>query len=227
MFTATPEAITLVVFCRRPALGSGKRRLAIELGEVATLMISELLLATTLEDVAAWPGRRVIAPAEPGDELWARSLPIPLDDVVPQSDGNLGVRLGDVDRVLRGRGHTHLLYIGSDAPVLAAADYRAACHALTTHDVVLGPALDGGVTCLGTRQPWPELASLPWSSTELHATLQSLCERAGLTVRNLPPSYDVDVPADLARLCADLVGDARPARLALYRALRSLGYCFP
>jgi glycosyltransferase A (GT-A) superfamily protein (DUF2064 family) len=147
-----------------------------------------------------------------------------LDDVVPQASGNLGVRLAGVDRVLRGRGHTHLLYIGSDAPVLALADYQAASHALTTHDVVLGPALDGGVTCLGSRQVWPDLEGLPWSSAELHATLQSLCERAGLTVQNLPPRYDVDVPADLTRLCADLAADVRPGRLALYRALRSLGY---
>lgn len=224
MLPATSELITLVVFCRRPALGAGKRRLASGIGEATALKISELLLVTTLEDLAAWPGRRVVAPAESDDEHWARSLPVPLDDVVPQPPGNLGVRLVGVDRVLRDRGHTHLLYIGSDAPVLGVADYRAASQALTTHDVVLGPALDGGVTCLGSRQEWPDLASLPWSSAELHATLQSLCEQAGLTVRNLPPRYDVDVPADLTRLCADLATDVRPGRLALYRALRSLGY---
>ena len=225
MLQVTAEAITLVVFCRRPAPGSGKRRLAGELGESTTLSISELLLATTLEDLAAWPGRRVIAPAEPDDEHWARSLPVTLDDVVAQPAGNLGIRLAGVDRVLRDRGHGPLLYIGSDAPVLAAADYRAACHALTAHDVVLGPALDGGVTFLGSRSAWPNLENLPWSGTELHATLQSLCERAGLTVHNLRPRYDVDVPADLGRLCADLASDDRPARLALYQAVRSLGYC--
>ena len=224
MSKAASGAITLVVFCRRPALGSGKRRLARELGDPATLTISELLLATTLEDVAAWPGRRVIAPAEPGDASWARSLPVPLDDVVPQRNGNLGVRLAGVDRVLRGRGHTRFLYIGSDSPVLGPADYRAARQALATHDVVLGPALDGGVTCLGSRQPWPELASLPWGGEELHAALHAMCARGGLTVQNLAPRYDVDVPADLRRLCSDLAGDARPARRALYRALRSLGY---
>jgi hypothetical protein len=227
MLKAASEAMTLVVFCRRPALGSGKRRLARELGDPATLTISELLLGTTLEDLAAWPGRRVIAPAEPGDESWARSLPVPLDDVVPQPSGNLGVRLAGVDRVLRDRGHTRLLYIGSDAPVLGPADYLAACHALTTHDVVLGPALDGGVTCLGSRLAWPELARLPWGGEELHAALQAICARGGLTVQNLPPRYDVDVPADLRRLCSDLAGDARPARLALYRELRSLGYSGP
>lgn len=225
MNQAPPEAITLVAFCRRPAPGVGKRRLATELGEAATLTISQLLLATTLEDLAAWPGLRVVAPAERADEAWARSLPVRLDDVVAQPDGNLGARLGAVDRVLRERGHKQLIYIGSDAPVLAAADYRAAAGALATHDVVLGPALDGGVTYMGSRRAWPDLTALPWSGERLHAALQACCEAGGLTVRNLGTRYDVDVADDLRRLGADLAADARPARRALYRALASLGYC--
>jgi glycosyltransferase A (GT-A) superfamily protein (DUF2064 family) len=217
-------SMTLVVFCRRPAPGIGKRRLARELGETVTLTLSELLLATALEDLTEWPGPKVLAPSEPQDVDWARALPVFADDVVAQPDGNLGVRLAGVDRVLRARGHTHILYIGSDAPVLGPADYRRARAALAAFDVVLGPALDGGVTCLGSRNQWPELAHLPWSGTELHAALQNVCESAGQTVENLPPRYDVDVPADLRRLCTDLVADVRPARRALYRTLRSLGY---
>ena len=217
--------MTLVVFCRRPAPGIGKRRLARELGETVTLTLSELLLATALEDLADWPGRKVLSPSETLDVDWARALPLFADDVVAQPAGNLGVRLAGVDRALRERGHTHVLYIGSDAPVLGPADYLGAREALTTFDVVLGPALDGGVTCLGSGQAWPELAHLPWSGTALHAALESVCERAGHTVRNLPPRYDVDVPADLRRLCTDLTADARPARRALYRTLCSLGYC--
>ncbi len=219
------NAVTLVVFCRRPVPGIGKRRLARELGETATLMISELLLATTLEDAATWPGGRIIAPAEPGDEDWARSLPLAFDEVVQQPNGNLGDRLASIDQALRRRGHTRLLYIGSDAPVLGPADYQAARASLTTHDVVLGPALDGGVTCLGSRQPWPSLTNLPWSSELVHDALRSVFPQSGMTVHNLEPRYDIDVPADLGRLCADLVTDSRPARRALYQALRSLGYC--
>ncbi len=224
MIKAPAGPVTLVAFCRRPAPGVGKRRLVAELGEAATLAISQLLLATTLEDLAAWEGPRVLSPAEAGDESWARSLPVALDDVVPQPAGNLGERLGAVDRVLRDRGHARLLYIGSDAPVLAPADYSRAAAALATHDVVLGPALDGGVTCMGSRCPWPDLAGLPWSGDRLHAALQASCDSAGLTVCNLEPRYDVDVPADLHRLAADLAADARPGRRALYRALASLGY---
>ena len=224
--TPDPTApVTLVAFCRRPAPGVGKRRLASALGEAATFTICQALLATTLEDLAAWPGPRVVSPADPADAAWARALPVHLVDVVPQPDGNLGERLGTVDRLLRRRGHARILYIGSDAPVLATADYEQAARALSTHDVVLAPARDGGVTCMGSRGAWPDLAALPWSGDRLHAALQSLCESAGLTVHNLAPGYDVDVPADLQRLCIDLADDARPARRALYRALGSLGYC--
>ncbi|MBL8200232.1 MAG: DUF2064 domain-containing protein [Chromatiales bacterium] len=225
MIPAPSEPVTLVAFCRRPAPGVGKRRLARDLGEADTLAISQLLLATTLEDLAAWPGPRVLAPAEPADESWARSLPVALDDVVAQPAGNLGERLGAVDRALRQRGHGRLLFIGSDAPVLAATDYVDAASAFASHDVVLGPALDGGVTCMGSRRAWPDLAALPWSGAHLHAALQACCESAGLTVHNLATRYDVDVPGDLQRLCVDLAADTRPARRALYRALATLGYC--
>ena len=96
--------------------------------------------------------------------------------------------------------------------------------ALVIAYVVLGPALDGGVTCMGSRRAWPDLNRLPWSGEQLHRALQASCESAGLTVRNLAPRYDVDVPGDLRRLCRDLATDARPARRALYRVLASLGY---
>lgn len=225
MPNADSNAVTLVLFCRRPGRGSGKRRLARELGESTALAISEHLLATALEDAAAWPGSRIIAPSEPADAEWARALPVAFDRILPQHGVGLGERLSGVDRELRAEGHARILYIGSDAPVLEQADYDEARQSLATHDVVLGPALDGGVTCLGSRRPWPSLAQLPWETGLLHDALKSACERSGLSVQNIRLRYDIDVSADLRRLCADLATDWRPARRALYQSLCSLGYC--
>lgn len=216
---------TLVLVCRRPSPGDGKRRLARDLGEDATFMLCELMLAAALEDLAAWPGRTVVAPAAAPDATWARSLHDGRCSVVPQPAGNLGTRLGAIDRQLRAQGHAALLYFGSDAPALLPADYVAARQALSRSTVVLGPALDGGVTCMGSRRDWPPLEELPWSTGDLHAALQSECERAGFKVENIATRYDIDVVTDLPRLAADLRADDRPARRALYRALASLGYC--
>ncbi len=57
-------ATTLVIFCRRPALGVGKRRMAVDLGDPATLELAGHLLAAALEDAASWPDEVVLALAD-------------------------------------------------------------------------------------------------------------------------------------------------------------------
>jgi len=206
---------TLVVFCRRPTLGIGKQRIADKLGAPAGLALAEHLLDTTLEDVREWSGPVVLAPADLRDADWAAGLlPSPCE-IIPQPDGNLGDRINAVDQRARSADHTHIIYIGSDAPVLDVNYYAAAVAALETHDVVLGPAHDGGVTLMGARQAWPALDSLPWSSSKLGAALELTCMNAGLTVYNLDARYDIDLVTDLSKLFDDLETDPRPARQRL------------
>ncbi len=224
MSYARHKATILVIFCRRPAIGIGKQRLASQIGAVPAADIATLLLATTLEDAVSWPGPVVLAPAEAADSAWAATLLKRSLSVIPQPAGNLGERLQTVDRTVRAGQAEAVIYIGSDAPVLTESDYSAARMALLRHDVVLAPALDGGVTLMGARCPWPELADLPWSSERLYASLNERCTTHGLRVASLTAGYDVDVAADLHRLCADLKTDRRPARQMLYRRLCSLGY---
>ena len=93
--------------------------------------------------------------------------------------------------------------------------------ALDHADVVLGPAEDGGVTLMGSRVPWPDLADLPWSTARLGADLERRCQRHHLTVKKLPTHYDVDATGVLPRLCGDLAADSRPARRALRQWLQA------
>ncbi|MDP6436683.1 MAG: TIGR04283 family arsenosugar biosynthesis glycosyltransferase [Gammaproteobacteria bacterium] len=215
MIFASDSSI-LVVFCRRPTLGTGKQRIAAELGQQAALELSELLLATTLEDARAWPDPVVIAPASIEDSDWARDL-VPAAHVIPQVDGNLGERLATVDHRIRGAGGRQLLYIGSDAPALKSAQLRAAAAALTNADCVFIPARDGGVTLMGAARPWPELADLPWGTAELGRALKRRCEEAGFTMAALAESFDIDTPRDLADAPRLLRNDARPARVKLLK----------
>ncbi len=206
---------TLVVFCRRPALGVGKRRLAVDLGDAATLELAEHLLAAALEDAAGWPGEVVLAPADGGDVEWAEGLLDRPCRVIPQPDGNLGQRIAEVDRAVRAGGVEQVVFIGSDAPLLRPDDLGAAREALDRFDVVLGPAEDGGVTLMGSRRPWPRLSELPWSTGELAAALGATCHDAGLTVTRVRGRADVDAVSDLSRLYCGLAGDERPARRGL------------
>ena len=207
-----------MVFCRRPRLGEGKRRLARTLGAPQALAIAQALLECALEDALAWPGALVIAPENPAEASWAHSL-LERARVQPQPPGNLGERLNAVDAAVRALGHEHVLFIGSDAPSLTVSDLCAAHTALHASDVVLIPARDGGVTLMGSRLPWPDLASLPWSEPTLGEALEECCRSHGRSVTRLPDSYDVDEPSDLLTARHALAADPRPARRRLHELL--------
>src|SRR5690606_9228558 len=91
--------------------------------------------------------------------------------------------------------------LGADVPGLPRARLEQARRALARHDAVLGPAADGGYVLLGLRACEPGLlAGLPWSTpSTLRATRARLRDR-GLSLAELPPSFDVDEAEDLERL---------------------------
>lgn len=212
----------LVLLCKRPALGHGKQRLAAHLGTAAALEIAERLLDCALEDLAQWPGQRVIAPDAPEHEDWAAAR-LPGGLCLPQPAGNLGERLNALDRTLRAADHPALIFLGSDAPALAEDDYRRVRTALDETETVLLAARDGGVVLMASRRPWPDLSDLPWSTPGLGEALAECCRRAGHAVRICGESFDVDEPADLLLARRALADDPRPARRRLLARLAGLG----
>lgn len=216
---------TLVLVCKRPAPGTGKQRLAVNLGVEVAQQIATALLACALEDACDWPGAVVIAPANAEDMEWARALSTQIASpvlIVPQVSGNLGQRLNALDQTLRAQGMEQLVFIGSDAPGLDTADYAAARAALQYADVVLVPALDGGVVLMASRCAWPDLSALPWSSCQLGAALMDICRVAGQSVKTLGRGYDVDEADDIVKLAGLLEQDQRPARRALLALVKSI-----
>ena len=208
----------VIVFCKRPHAGSGKQRLAASIGTDAAHSIAEALLACALEDVRDWPGRVVIAPASAADRDWAASLHADAD-VLVQTDGNLGQRLQHIDHCLLQQGCDQRIYIGTDAPLLSTETLRQAAQAVRDNDVVLQPALDGGVTLMATTAAWPDLHELPWSKSDLGLSLQAGCLVVGHNVFLLPASMDIDVLADLHQVRPALLDDPRPARQNLLQAI--------
>ncbi|MGC8517512.1 MAG: TIGR04282 family arsenosugar biosynthesis glycosyltransferase [Steroidobacteraceae bacterium] len=212
----------LVLFCRRPARGEGKRRLARQLGDEPAFAVAEALLQCALEDAAAWPGPVVLSPARSADAAWAAGLLEREVTVIPQSDGNLGERIAAVDGRVRSRGYGQVVFIGSDAPSLHPVQLAAAAAALGRAEVVLMPAADGGVTLMGSRTGWPDLAALPWSEAALGAALERVCRHSGRSVERLASSYDIDEAADCRLAIERLVDDRRSARRRLRELLCSL-----
>jgi hypothetical protein len=69
---------------------------------------------------------------------------------------------------------------------------------LAAHDVVLGPALDGGYYLIGLRKPSPELfAGIPWSTDRVLPLTQQKAAALGLHTALLPVRRDIDTIDDL------------------------------
>lgn len=213
---------TLVLLCKRPAFGYGKQRLAQEIGKKKALVIAQKLLACALEDLSCWPGKVVISPSRSSDCAWAAGLLNRPVQVVAQQQGNLGERINCLDSALKAAGNAQTIYIGSDAPILGWDDYQQVVTALQEYDIALCPALDGGVTMMANRPPWPNLRSLEWSTGHLGRQLENLCTKNSLAVHTIRARYDLDNYQQVGKLVEDLQYDLRDARQQLLQQLNQL-----
>ena len=121
-----------------------------------------------------------------------------------QAAGDLGAKLADAfDRAFKPRCE-RAAAIGTDSPGLPAEYIREGFERLKDHDLVLGPAQDGGYYLIGLRQKAvPELfEGISWSTPDVLAGTMKAAENLGLSVWLLPEYFDVDRPEDLKKIKA-------------------------
>jgi len=183
----------LVLFVRLPRLGTGKRRLARDIGALAALRFERLMLERSLRRLGRdrrWRLRLAVTPDRAARD-WR--------DATPQGPGDLGERMR---RALAACSPGPAVLIGSDIPGLTAAHIAEAFAVIGRHDVVFGSARDGGFWLVGCRHRPPRFGTVRWSSP--HALSDVLS--------NLPRSLSIGFAATL-----DDVDDG-----AAYRRLKEL-----
>jgi glycosyltransferase A (GT-A) superfamily protein (DUF2064 family) len=177
----------LVLLVRAPQWGVGKRRLARDIGDGAALRFERAMLGLLLRrlgDDRRWRLRLAVTPdrACRRARLWPQGIPISA-----QGTGDLGLRM---HRALARSPPGPAVLVGSDIPALAAHHIADAFRLLGKHDLVFGPAEDGGFWLVGARRS-PRLPPLfgpvRWSGS--HALGDVLC--------NLPPHVSVGFAASL------------------------------
>ena len=125
-----------------------------------------------------------------------------------QAAGDLGQRMRAAFAAAFAAGAGRVAIIGTDCPGLRPAHLTRAVALLLDHDVVLGPATDGGYYLLGLRVLRPELfAHKNWSTATVLAETLADFRRLGLRVALLPELRDVDTAADLAAWRAESGAD--------------------
>jgi rSAM/selenodomain-associated transferase 1 len=116
---------------------------------------------------------------------------------LPQGEGDLGRRLHSAVLQSFADGPARLVIVGSDCPWVTPEDIYEAWNELTDHDLVLGPARDGGYWLIGLNQPQPALFDdITWSSKLVFQQTVDRARGLGLKVHCLRALSDVDEEAD-------------------------------
>lgn len=205
------QTVAIGIFCKTPTPGLSKTRLSPPLRPDECAAISACFirdLTATIAKVAGEGmsvGYAVYTPL--GSESALRALLPPGFRLLPQCDGDFGVRLMTATRELL-QTHAGAIMVNADSPTLPASILSAAVGATRRGKaVVLSPALDGGYTLIGVSQMHQRLyEDIPWSTA---AVFDKTVERAAeidLPVVTVPGWYDVDDAASLAVLETELSG---------------------
>lgn len=187
-----PTTRRLIVFVRAPQYGVAKTRLAAEISPGAAWRAYQAMTAATLAALAPspyWTTHLAVTP-----ERFVRRSRFWPPSIVrsPQSAGDLGQRMAAALAQAVRRGPA--IIVGSDIPTITQAHIGAAFDLLGRHDVVLGPATDGGYWLAGLRRGLPDAAvrhlfdAVRWSSADALAD----------TVRNVPHGWRIGYAATLS-----------------------------
>jgi rSAM/selenodomain-associated transferase 1 len=198
----------LVVMARTPQVGRVKRRLAREIGAMAAARFYRALVCRQIRSLAndpRWTLWLFVTPdRDTAHPAWRSTRHVV---VRGQGQGDLGARMKRPFRLLP---PGPLVLVGSDIPPMRPHHIWRAFHLLGRHDLVFGPASDGGFWLVGARRSRPLPAKLfegvRWS------TAQTLAE----SLATIPSHVSVALADTL-----DDVDDAAGYRR--YRAAASFG----
>ena len=184
----------LLIFTKNPELGKCKTRLAKSIGDEAALSIYKHLLQHTARvsqqinsDKQVFYSKEIIQEDDFDSNLFQKKL---------QQGKDLGIRMSNAFAEAFQEGYQKVIIIGSDLYDLHSETIEEAFQNLDTHEVVIGPAKDGGYYLLGMKSFIPEIfQQKKWSTaTVLQDTLADLKSKK---VTLLATKNDIDTFEDI------------------------------
>ena len=184
------------IFCKAPVIGQVKTRLEPALGARGACELHKHMLTGVINEfsVAHNSVEFWISPDKNHSFFHSYRLP-----KFQQPSGNLGASMHAALTSGLTR-HESVILLGTDLPLIDLSYIEIAVNQLKEHDVVLGPAEDGGYGLVGVRTSLPTMfAGIDWGSDRV---LSQSCDRLNVEGSNfhlLPLIWDVDRPEDLPR----------------------------
>ncbi len=195
----------LIVFAKVPRPGEVKTRLTPVLTPSEAAQLYEAFLRDALRLYAELEVhvRLYLAPPLPDEPLFQGDGP---DATFAQEGEGLGERMKNAFRATFDDDYDQACIVGTDHPTLPLPFVRQSFAALEApRSVCIGPSEDGGFYLLGMNAFYPQL--FEGMSYSHDSVFTNTLARVGTTDARLtvvPRWYDVDTPAMLERMVADL-----------------------
>lgn len=193
----------ILLFIKAPVRGQVKSRLAAMIGEEAAFELYQCFVLDIIDTVkkAGHPFRICFYPPDAGQAVtswlgghWR---------FMPQEGRDLGQRMENAFARCFSEGFERAVLIGSDLPDLTPSLLQEAMSSLAKHDVVIGPASDGGYYLIGfhKRSLLPRLFhGIPWGTETVFRETMTILQDSSLAVHRAPQWNDVDTAEDLKAL---------------------------
>jgi len=192
---------SLLVFARYPTPGRVKTRIASRIGDAAAARLYDAFVRDLVGRLAGarFDVRWAVEPPDPG---FAERFGVRAEACFEQRGLDLGARMhaAFVDHLEGAGAQDRCVLIGSDAPHLSVARIDEAFARLSSADVVLGPAPDGGYYLIAMRRPHDVFSGMTWSVDSVREETEKRAAAQGLAVALLDPEFDVDEWEDVQRL---------------------------
>lgn len=195
----TVQTTRLVIFLRYPAIGEVKTRLIPALGDTDAAHLYRRLAEHMIQRTAVLKDEMEIEFRYDGARIelfrqWLGETAC----YAEQGDGSLGERMSRAFADHFANGAKSVIVIGTDCPDISIHLLRETVRNLKDHDLVLGPAYDGGYYLIGLSSNRPELfTGIRWGESSVLEKTIAVAESAGLRTALLDPLCDIDRPEDL------------------------------
>lgn len=184
----------VMVFTRNPELGKVKTRLAKTIGDKSALIIYTFLLNHTEKTIRNIDCDKAIyySSSIEHNDIWDNTI----YQKHLQQGNNLGEKIQSAFDEAFFKGYKKAVIIGSDLLDLKPKHIKDVFKKLDNHDVVIGPALDGGYYLLGMKTLNPLIfENKKWgTSTVFRDTMENLQD---VDVHLLEKLNDIDTYEDL------------------------------
>lgn len=190
----------ILVFQKNLIAGRTKTRLAATIGNEKALFVYKQLISITTNVLINLPFDKLI--------YYSEFIPLDIEDkeietaaktlVLVQHGNDLGARMLNSFSDQFKIGYSRLIIIGTDCPGLNSELLLNAFNALESHDIVIGPAADGGYYLLGMSKLYPELfEGVEWSTSKVYGQTVDIISKLGLSFSLMPVLRDLDNEDDL------------------------------